>query len=518
MRSMLLCAALLAVLATGAEAQIPRLISYQGYLTDAGGAPITGTRNLTFSLYTVASGGTALWTETHANVAITAGVFEVYLGINSNLNLVAFDVPYWLSTKVNTDPDLTPRTRLAAAPYALRSLTTQTPDTHWTVNGNNLIAGVTGNIGIGAAVPTEKLHVASTGPAKLFLEADTNNSGETDNPGIRLSQDGGAVIGRLGYANGQNKLEIVNEYNDELLFGTANATQLVLTPEAELQWRNPAGAFEVQIRPSIPADPGGEILLRDDQAVPRTTIQLDAEHADGEGSVMVLYDHAGTFSIQMDAEEGVDGGAAMQFYDFDGTKTIELDAQETPTDGADISLFRADGALGIQLDANYSASGTSRIITDVLQIQGGSDLSENFQVSGGEGPPSVAAAGVDLAGMVVSIDPDKPGELEVSDRAYDRRVAGIVSGAGSVRTGMLMGQPGTIADGTQPVALTGRVYCWVDADRGAVEPGDLLTTSATPGHAMKAGDSSRGHGAILGKAMTSLKSGRGLVLVLVNLQ
>jgi hypothetical protein len=62
------------------------------------------------------------------------------------------------------------------------------------------------------------------------------------------------------------------------------------------------------------------------------------------------------------------------------------------------------------------------------------------------------------------------------------------------------------------------VYVWVDATRNAIHPGDLLTTSATPGHAMKAGNAAKAQGAIIGKAMTGLKAGRGLVLLLVTLQ
>ena len=69
------------------------------------------------------------------------------------------------------------------------------------------------------------------------------------------------------------------------------------------------------------------------------------------------------------------------------------------------------------------------------------------------------------------------------------------------------------------VALAGRVYCNVDAGEHGIEPGDLLTTSSTPGHAMKAEDRRRAHGAILGKAMEPLKRGeRGMILVLVTLQ
>jgi hypothetical protein len=68
------------------------------------------------------------------------------------------------------------------------------------------------------------------------------------------------------------------------------------------------------------------------------------------------------------------------------------------------------------------------------------------------------------------------------------------------------------------VALSGRVYCLADASHGPIEPGDLLTTSDNPGHAMKATDPDRSHGAVIGKAMTPLAEDQGLILVLVNLQ
>jgi hypothetical protein len=148
-----------------------------------------------------------------------------------------------------------------------------------------------------------------------------------------------------------------------------------------------------------------------------------------------------------------------------------------------------------------------------LEINDGSDFAENFDVSAS----SLSASEIQ-PGMVVAIDPANPGKLNLSRRAYDRRVAGVISGAGGVKPGMTMGQEQTLANGKYPVALSGRVYVWVDATRGAIRPGDLLTTSATPGHAMKAAAPARAQGAIIGKAMTGLKSGKGLVLVLVSLQ
>jgi len=108
--------------------------------------------------------------------------------------------------------------------------------------------------------------------------------------------------------------------------------------------------------------------------------------------------------------------------------------------------------------------------------------------------------------------------LRLAQSAYDRMVAGVVSGAGGVNSGLIMQQEGTAAAGEHPVALTGRVYVWVDADKTPVNPGDLLTTADTPGHAMKVTDHNKAQGAILGKALGTLAKGKGLVLMLVSLQ
>jgi len=143
----------------------------------------------------------------------------------------------------------------------------------------------------------------------------------------------------------------------------------------------------------------------------------------------------------------------------------------------------------------------------VITITGGADIAEPFKMSH-----------ANLAkGAVVVIDEAHPGQLKLSTEPYDTRVAGVISGANGVNPGLALNQQGLI-DGDQPVALTGRVYVQADASFGAIRPGDLLTTSATPGHAMRVSQPARAQGAILGKAMTGLKSGQGLVLLLVTLQ
>jgi hypothetical protein len=149
-----------------------------------------------------------------------------------------------------------------------------------------------------------------------------------------------------------------------------------------------------------------------------------------------------------------------------------------------------------------------RVVCSDLQLTGGSDLAEPFEMNE---PDKIEP------GTVVVIDSDNPGKLKISTTEYDRSVAGIVSGAGGIKPGVRM-MSDQAFENNHHVALTGRVYAQCDASYGSIEPGDLLTTSPTSGHAMKVTDYQRAQGAILGKAMTMLDQGQGLVLVLVTLQ
>ncbi len=178
--------------------------------------------------------------------------------------------------------------------------------------------------------------------------------------------------------------------------------------------------------------------------------------------------------------------------------------------GDGVYAYAPSGQSAIRCDGVLTVNGHASV--HVLQITGGSDVAEPYTVQATDGVSAVP-------GLVVSIDPAHTGQMRVSRTAYDPAVAGILSGAGGVQPGLTLVQTGTIADGTLPVACSGRVWCFCDAGAGGpITPGDLLTTSGTPGHAMKAGSGHELRGAILGKAMSSLPSGRGLVLVLVTLE
>jgi hypothetical protein len=250
----------------------------------------------------------------------------------------------------------------------------------------------------------------------------------------------------------------------------------------------------------------GTMTVRNNSGETKITLNGNSVGSAGEIS---LFDTNGNETIELLGAESSGTGGQILLRNGAGTQTIEIDGDWAGTGEGFIQLRKANGVSTITLDADVNGDG--RITTQELQITGGSDLSEQFNIMpAGHVQPE--------PGMVVSIHPQRVGELIVSTKAYDRTVAGVVSGAGGVKPGMLMGQAGTAADGHSPVALTGRVYVLCDASAGPIGPGDLLTSSAIPGHAMKVCDHSRAPGAVLGKAMSSLSEGRGLVLVLVSLQ
>jgi hypothetical protein len=118
-------------------------------------------------------------------------------------------------------------------------------------------------------------------------------------------------------------------------------------------------------------------------------------------------------------------------------------------------------------------------------------------------------------GAVMVLDDD--GKLRQSERPYDKKVAGVVSGAGAYRPGIVLGRSQT-ATSSVALAMLGKVFCKVDATHDPIAVGDLLTTSSVVGHAMRAGDPARAFGAVIGKALRPWHDGLGLIPILVALQ
>jgi hypothetical protein len=160
-----------------------------------------------------------------------------------------------------------------------------------------------------------------------------------------------------------------------------------------------------------------------------------------------------------------------------------------------VGVYNSGGALTAYMDAFYGV------------VSAAGDLAERLPTS----LPEIEK------GSVLVIDPESAGALKVAAQPYDRRVAGVAAGAKDYRPGITLRGTDS-AETTVSVTLTGTVYCRVTNANGAIQPGDLLTTSAIPGHAMKVTDHEAARGAILGKAMESMDSEQGLILILASLQ
>ena len=127
----------------------------------------------------------------------------------------------------------------------------------------------------------------------------------------------------------------------------------------------------------------------------------------------------------------------------------------------------------------------------------------------------VAVAEAVEPGSVMVIN--EGGGIKQSTEAYDKKVAGVVSGAGNLKPGLVLDKKDEAAN-RLPLALMGKAYCKVDAQYAPIEVGDLLTTSPTPGHAMKASDPAKAFGTVIGKALQSLAKGQDSILILIALQ
>ena len=321
------------------------------------------------------------------------------------------------------------------------------------------------------------------------------------------------------------------------------------TASFKLGGNNKAGVFTI-------LDPTGHELLRFDASDARLTIggqgkEGDLAVQDSKGHNALLFDSSiATLYIGTSGNEGdliirdemsrntlhFDSRAAALFIGAEGNEGdlyLRNEAGETTfkVDGAkgDIIVFCSSGKLpreALRFDAAHARlsigchgrqvaisiqdeRGVERICLDGekgdIQLSGG-DCAEVFRIATDNQPDP---------GTLMVIHGEEV--LKPCDQAYDRRVAGVISGAQGHMPGITLGSAAS-KSGYSPLAVAGKVFCYADASYAPIQVGDLLTTSPTPGHAMKAEDPSRAFGAVIGKALGSLSNGQGLLPVLVALQ
>lgn len=194
----LLCVAMLILAPELARAEVPAMMSYQGKLQNSQGAPLDGTFNINFSIYDVASGGTALWTETQS-VSVNEGLFIVLLGSVESLPVGLFSAQVrYLGVKVGADPEMTPRRQIVTAAYAHHA---QSADIASDVQD--------GSITDADVSPTANISPTKIAGTALTLGGDNNFSGTTTflDSAMTISNNR-VVIGRNTLPTGNDVLAV----------------------------------------------------------------------------------------------------------------------------------------------------------------------------------------------------------------------------------------------------------------------------------------------------------------------
>jgi hypothetical protein len=287
---------------------------------------------------------------------------------------------------------------------------------------------------------------------------------------------------------GGGQLQITNNTNDNKIFlegfssdGNGHASEMLIT--GRFAQRLPLFSVVADIMRLL-----GTVQIGEN---PNATFTFSPSDASPNAGYIRFGDNTGwKLHFGRSRENTIDAGAPLNT----GTTGVLMTLQ----DNGNVGIGTSEPTEKLEVNGNIVTNGDIRLTN--------ADCAEDFDICETEQiePGTVMVLG-------------EAGKLEQSQKAYDKRVAGVVSGAGNYKPGIVLDKQ-LSSNTRQPIALLGKVFCKVDARHGAIEIGDLLTTSPTPGHAMKADDPLKAFGTVIGKALSALAEGQGLIPILIALQ
>jgi hypothetical protein len=499
-------------------------LQYQGRLNDpATGEPVTdGSYSMTFRLYDSELGITALWTETK-DVAVQDGVFSTALGDTTELDPGLFNgQALWLGVEIGTDNEATPRQKILPVAYALSLV----PGAQILTSSSSTALAVS-NAGTGDA-----LQVAGTTTLDGDLSVSGSLSGGSHAHWGESWAGSGVGLTLRSYDNDGLVINLPGQDGVHIFRPSAQGVY-VYDPSGSGFYVDAAGTTGVSVMGAgsdgihVYQPKGNGVLVEESTG--------DGFHASGSDEDGVHVRSASGNGLLVETA-GLNG---VEIWDttYDGVQVnsagrVGVQIGSSSGDGVYVSSPGGDGidirsasGNGVRLDGagingieiwNATYDGVQVASAGRYGVQANTTGTYGFytpdKIYAGNGYVDIAehidATGEVEPGDVVVIDPERDEHVVRSTDPYDAAVAGIIS----TDPAMVIGYSET----RTPLALAGRVPCKVSAENGPIRRGDLLTTSSTPGHAMRANDPQLG--TILGKAMGELASGTGVIPVLVTLQ
>ena len=528
----ILTSAMLSLLAFGVQAEVPPLINYQGVLVDANEDPINGHRSVQFKIYNTPTGGNPVWAETQV-VEFHDGLFHVLLGDNTPIPPDIFEGSVkFLSIKVENDPEMIPRKPLVSVGYSFHSFNTDHVDGQKLRDNDGVVnhpddpvswskikdmppgfADGTDDVGAGGGISQINVGTGMT---------VANPTGPTATVGLKMGHANGI---NADMVDGKHAADFAtashNHWGAVWLGGSSTSTGLRL--QGDVPWNN-----AILIAQNGSNGPGvwgvnygngnGVRGLATNSGIgvfgdcDGSGTGISGRSTDGYGvqgnstnnwsgyfENGVKINNSKWHGLQIDNTVWAGVWVAESGYDGFQVTTAGRDAFRVETAGRDYIRAGKDSDLDFRVtnDGTAYADGGWKGAADFAELIETDEEASSFE-----------------PGDVLVISPNKARSVTLCNQPYSSSVIGIYS----TKPGFV-GSAHPMEDQCEneiPVAITGIVPCKVSAENGPIRNGDLLTTSSTPGYAMKATQPKIG--TILGKALESLESGKGMIEVLVILQ